>query len=129
MSEAEFNAWDVAHQDFHLALLSGATRIWLTRFAQQSHEQVGRHQRAIVLAQGVLPDARADEALSAILSSTSSIEHHTILMDTALDRDETRALGLLREHIGLPSDSRARAGADAGPTDGSMRDDARVRAR
>jgi DNA-binding GntR family transcriptional regulator len=107
---------------------SGATRIWLTRFAHQIYEQVGRHQRAIVLAQGVLPDSRADEALSAILYSTSAIEHHTMLMDAALDRDESRALGLLREHIGFPSDSDARAGADGGSADGSMREGAGVRA-
>lgn len=129
MSEADFNAWEVAHQDFHLALLSGAPRIWLTRFAQQIHEQVRRHQRAIVLAQGLLPDPRADETLSAILYSTSSIEHHTILMDAALDRDEPRALGLLREHIGLPSDPDTRAGAGGGSTDGSIRNDTRARPR
>ncbi|MBN9052820.1 GntR family transcriptional regulator [Shinella sp. NM-101] len=103
MPEAAYEEFEAAHQDFHLRLVGGSHSRWLRRFLEQLHGQVRRHQRLIVLGKGVLSDARADAALMAILRSTSTIDHHTLLMDAALDRDEDRAVALLHEHIGIKS--------------------------
>ncbi|MDG3580009.1 GntR family transcriptional regulator [Rhizobium sp. YJ-22] len=101
MPEAAYEAFEIAHQDFHLRLVGGSHSGWLRRFLEQLHGQVRRYQRLIVLRQGVLSDTRTDAALMAILHSTSAIDHHTLLMDAALDRDEDHAVKLLHEHIGI----------------------------
>ena len=101
MSEADYEVFETAHQDFHLALVGGGHSLWLTRFLGQLYGQVRRHQRMIVLGRASLSDPRTDAALLATLHSSSAIEHHTILMDATLDRDEARAVDLLQRHVGV----------------------------
>lgn len=101
MAIADYETFEVAHQDFHLALVGGGSSLWLGRFLDQIYAQVRRHQRLIVLGQARLSDPRTDAALLAALRSSSGIEHHTPLMEAALDRDEARAVALLQQHIGM----------------------------
>ena len=100
MTEADYEIFETAHQDFHLALIGGGNSLWLARFLGQLYAQVRRHQRLIVLGRSSLSDPRTDAALLATLHSSSGIDRHTPLMDAALDRDEDRATRLLEEHIG-----------------------------
>lgn len=100
MPEADYEQFEAAHQEFHLALVGGGSSLWLNRFLEQLYAQVRRHQRLIVLGRAALSDPRTDAALLATLHSKAAIEHHTRLMDATLDRDEDRAIRLLEEHIG-----------------------------
>jgi GntR family transcriptional regulator, carbon starvation induced regulator len=100
MSEADYETFEAAHQEFHLALVGGSDSLWLSRFLEQIYAQVRRHQRLIVLGRASLSDPRTDSALLATLHSASAIEHHTHLMDAVLDKDEARAVSLLQGHIG-----------------------------
>ena len=100
MPEAEYEKFETAHQDFHLALVGGGKSLWLSRFLGQLYAQVRRHQRLIVPGRSALSDLRADAAQLATMQSSSGIERHTPLMDAALDRDEETAVRLLQEHIG-----------------------------
>lgn len=100
MSEAAYEQFEAAHQEFHLSLVGGGNSLWLTRFLGQIYAQVRRHQRLIVLGRGALSDPRTDAALMTTLHSSSAIEHHTRLMDATLDRDEANAVELLHKHIG-----------------------------
>ena len=101
MPQTAYEQFEAAHQEFHLALVGGSKSIWLGRFLEQLHAQVRRHQRLIVLGNRGLADDRTDTALLTTLHSASAIEHHTVLMDAALDRDEDRALKLLHQHISI----------------------------
>jgi len=100
MSEADYDIFEAAHQAFHLALVGGGNSLWLARFLDQVYAQVRRHQRLVVLGRAALSDPRTDAALLASLHAASAIEHHTRLMDAVLDRDEDRAVQLMKEHIG-----------------------------
>lgn len=101
MAVADYERFEAAHQDFHMALTDGGDSAWLGRFLGQLYAQVRRHQRLVVLGQAALSDPRTDAALLATLHSSSGIEHHTPLMDAALDRDEDGAVRLLQQHIGI----------------------------
>ncbi|WP_207102873.1 GntR family transcriptional regulator [Paracoccus shandongensis] len=101
MPAADYERFEVAHQDFHMALTNGGNSSWLGRFLGQIYAQVRRHQRLIVLGQAALSDPRTDAMLLATLHSSAGIEHHTPLMDAALDRDEDGAVRLLQQHIGI----------------------------
>ncbi|NEY92039.1 GntR family transcriptional regulator [Tabrizicola oligotrophica] len=104
MPVADYESFEAAHQDFHLALVGGGDSLWLGRFLTQIYAQVRRHQRLIVLGQAALSDPRTDAALLAALRSSSGIDQHTPLMDAALDRDEARAVVLFQGHIGMLDD-------------------------
>ena len=105
MAETEYEKFEAAHQEFHLALVGGTDSLWLNRFLVQLYAQVRRHQRLIVLGRAALSDPRSDAALLATLHSSSAVEHHTRLMDATLDRDEIQAVELLRQHIGSFTDT------------------------
>jgi len=102
-SDAAVNEWDEKHQAFHAALLSAATSRWLLRFRATISDQLRRHHRFL----GLAPTLRAaaglkngyEEAVAA-LREAMALEHHTALMEAALDRDVERARTLMTEHIG-----------------------------
>jgi GntR family carbon starvation induced transcriptional regulator len=100
MSDADYETFEAAHQEFHLALVGGSDSLWLSRFLEQLYAQVRRHQRLIVLGRASLSDPSIDAALLTTVHSASAMEHHTRLMDAVLDRDEICAVGLLQDHIG-----------------------------
>ncbi|MDH6233686.1 GntR family carbon starvation induced transcriptional regulator [Mesorhizobium soli] len=102
-SDEAVNEWDEKHQAFHLALLSAAKSRWLLRFRETISDQLRRHHRFL----GLAPTLRAaaglkngyEEAVAA-LREAMALEHHTELMEAALDRDVERAAALMSEHIG-----------------------------
>ncbi|WP_019171891.1 GntR family transcriptional regulator [Pseudaminobacter salicylatoxidans] len=102
-SDAAVNEWDERHQAFHAALLSAARSRWLLRFRETIADQLRRHHRFL----GLAPTLRAaaglktgyEEAVAA-LREAMALEHHTALMEAALDRDVERASALMAEHIG-----------------------------
>jgi DNA-binding GntR family transcriptional regulator len=102
-SDDAVNEWDEKHQAFHAALLSAAHSRWLLRFRETLADQLRRHHRFL----GLAPTLRAaaglksgyEEAVAA-LREAMALEHHTALMEAALDRDVERAKALMTEHIG-----------------------------
>lgn len=102
-SEETANEWDEKHHAFHAALLGAATSHWLLRFQATIIDQLRRHHRFL----GLAPTLRAaaglqighEEAVAA-LRDAMALEHHTHLMEAALDRDIERAKALMTEHIG-----------------------------
>lgn len=104
VSEAEIDDWDEKHAAFHTALIGAARSDWLLRFQQTISDQMRRHHRFLSLA----PTLRAAEGRSngyeeavAALQDAMAIEHHTELMEAALDRDIERARQLMAGHIGF----------------------------
>ncbi|AYG63069.1 GntR family transcriptional regulator [Rhizobium jaguaris] len=102
-SEEMADEWDEKHTAFHAALLSAATSNWLLRFQGTISDQLRRHHRFL----GLAPTQRAAAGLTigyetavAALRDAMAIEHHTELMEAALDRDIERARALMTEHIG-----------------------------
>jgi len=102
-SDAAVDKWDESHEAFHAALLSAATSNWLLRFRSTIADQLRRHHRFL----GLAPTLRAaaglkdgyGEAMDA-LREAIAIEHHTEIMEAALDRDVERAKALMTAHIG-----------------------------
>ncbi|OCP19319.1 MULTISPECIES: GntR family transcriptional regulator [unclassified Ensifer] len=103
-SESEIDEWDEKHAAFHAALIGAARSNWLSRFQSTISDQLRRHHRFLSLA----PTLRAAAGMSAgyeeavaALQDAMAIEHHTELMEAALDRDIERARTLMAEHIGF----------------------------
>ena len=102
-SDEAVDQWDERHEAFHDALLSASTSRWLLRFRSTISDQLRRHHRFL----GLAPTLRAaagmtdgyEEAVTA-LREAMAIEHHTALMEAALDRDIERAKALMTAHIG-----------------------------
>ena len=117
-AESEIDEWDDKHAAFHAALISAARSNWLLRFQATIADQLRRHHRFLSLA----PAMRAAEGRSegyeeavAALRDAMAIEHHTELMEAALDRNAARAQVLMAEHIGLTVNVYARSEHDAPP--------------
>jgi DNA-binding GntR family transcriptional regulator len=103
-TESEIDEWDEKHTTFHAALISAARSNWLSRFQATISDQLRRHHRFLSLA----PTLRAAEGMIegyeeavAALRNAMAIEHHTELMEAALDRDVERARMLMVDHIGF----------------------------
>ncbi|MFC5384919.1 GntR family transcriptional regulator [Aquamicrobium segne] len=102
-SEAAVDDWDEKHTAFHDALLSAARSDWLLRFHATISDQLRRHHRFL----GLAPTLRAAkgrqqgyEKAVVALREAMGIDHHTALMEAALDRDIERSRQLMEEHIG-----------------------------
>ena len=87
-SDALLDAWEDRHDAFHTALISACSSQWLQRFHAQISDQMRRYHR--VLSQGPARGSTRD---------AMAIEHHTALMEAALERDAARAQVLLEEHV------------------------------
>jgi GntR family carbon starvation induced transcriptional regulator len=103
-TENEIDEWDEKHAAFHAALISAARSTWLLRFQATISDQLRRHHRFLSLA----PAIRAAEGRSegyeeavAALRDAMAIEHHTELMEAALDRNANHARALMADHIGF----------------------------
>ena len=102
-SDAAVDEWDEKHTAFHAALLGAARSNWLLRFQNTISDQLRRHHRFLGLAPTVRAaagQASGHEKALAALREAMGIEHHTLLMQAALDRDLERARALMIEHIG-----------------------------
>lgn len=97
--------WEERHEAFHAALVGGSRSVWLRRISEQNHAQLHRYHRHII--GGVRVAAMADPALGdeaeAIMQTVMGLEHHSELMDAALDRDRGKAERLMRDHVQLSS--------------------------
>lgn len=103
-TEAQIDEWDDRHAAFHAALVSAARSKWLLRFQATLSDQLRRHHRFLSLGSADRASegrAEGNEAALAALHDAMSIEHHTALMEAALDRDAARAEALMTEHVGL----------------------------
>ncbi len=116
-SEEMADEWDEKHTAFHAALLSAVTSSWLLRFQGTISDQLRRHHRFL----GLAPTQRAAAGLKsgyekavAALRDAMAIEHHTALMEAALDRDIERARALMTEHIGYTLQVYIRSGDEDG---------------
>jgi DNA-binding GntR family transcriptional regulator len=102
-SDAAVDAWYETHDAFHAALLGAATSSWLLRFNATISDQLYRHHRFL----GMAPILRAaagrkdghGKAMDALRDAVA-VEHHTALMEAALDRDPEGAKTLMTVHIG-----------------------------
>lgn len=102
-SEAAVDEWDEKHAAFHAALLGAARSSWLLRFQATVADQLRRHHRFLGLAptlKAAAGHAEGYEQAVAALREAMGIEHHTQLMEAALDRDPERARALMAEHVG-----------------------------
>ena len=87
---AALAAWEERHDNFHTALLSACRSGWLLHFQQQIGDQLRRYHRIL----GALSGGGTGTPLPA----TVALQHHTRLMEAALDRDAPRATALMTEH-------------------------------
>ena len=87
-SDALLDEWENRHDTFHSALIGACASQWLLRFHAQISDQMRRYHRVLNTGptQGSTRDAMA-------------IEHHTALMEAALERDTARAQTLLEQHV------------------------------
>ena len=102
-SDEAVDEWDEKHEAFHEALLAAATSSWLLRFRSTISDQLRRHHRFL----GLAPTLRAAAGMTdgyeqavAALREAMALEHHTALMEAALDRDMERVRTLMIAHIG-----------------------------
>lgn len=95
--------WETRHDAFHAALTSACQSVWLHRLSSQISAQLKRYYRfinaSVRLEAARRPELRAD--VSAILANVMGLQHHTSLMQAALDRNGRRAEALMREHVTL----------------------------
>ncbi|EJN06273.1 transcriptional regulator [Phyllobacterium sp. YR531] len=105
-SEA-IDAWDMAHAEFHLALIAGTSSKWLMNFAQQTTAQLQRYRRHIILRIDHLnrtAEGRGDG--EQILSREAlGIDAHTALLEAALARDKAKAERLMIDHVRLAKEA------------------------
>jgi DNA-binding GntR family transcriptional regulator len=94
--------WAVAHDGFHKGLLAAGQSSWLKSFHDTTLLQLHRHHQALLFHPRVInpdgPDRHSSETLEALQRALAP-EHHGLLMQAALDRDEKAAKHLLREHV------------------------------
>ncbi|ETX28098.1 GntR family transcriptional regulator [Roseivivax isoporae] len=94
--------WIVAHDGFHEKLVAGGRSSWLKSFHAVTLEQLQRHHQALLFHPGSInPDrhGRHSEETLDLLRLALAHEHHTKLMQAALDRDRDVARALLGEHV------------------------------
>jgi GntR family carbon starvation induced transcriptional regulator len=106
-SEA-IDLWDVAHTEFHFALIAGASSIWLMNFAHQVNAQLQRYRRHIILRIDHLnrtAEGKGDGTHGVLSREALGIDAHTALMQAALDRDKAKAEALMLDHVRLAKEA------------------------
>lgn len=117
-TEGEIDEWDERHTAFHAALISAARSNWLLRFQATISDQLRRHHRFLSLAPAIrAAEGRSDgyEEAVAALRDAMAIEHHTELMEAALDRNVDHARALMADHIGFTVNVYAQSEDGGGP--------------
>ncbi|AXC50570.1 GntR family transcriptional regulator [Paracoccus suum] len=99
---ADRERWIDAHDSFHMRLIAAGLSAWLRSFYAVTLEQLQRHHQALLFhPDSINPDREgrhSDDTLD-LLHAALSHEHHTKLMQAALDRDQDAASALLDEHV------------------------------
>ncbi len=100
--------WAKAHDDFHKGLLCAGRSSWLLSFHHTTQLQLQRHHEGLLYhAYGSNRDAskspvpQSQDALRRALAP----EHHGLLMEAAIDRDQNAAKRLLHEHVQMAIES------------------------
>lgn len=92
--------WSERHREFHKCILSAANSPWLKLFYDQISNHLDRHFFSMFT--GSHRDKYlGDDGLLSKSRSFLGIEHHTLLMNAVIDRDEAKAKALLIEHVGF----------------------------
>ncbi|SEP02361.1 DNA-binding transcriptional regulator, GntR family [Salinihabitans flavidus] len=94
--------WINFHDAFHTALLSAGKSSWLKAFHATSLEQLQRHHQALLFHPNTINPENSNEHSQQtleLLGKALALEHHTKLMQAAIDRDQEAAKQILREHI------------------------------
>ena len=94
--------WASVHDGFHKGLLAAGRSSWLKKFHDTTLLQLNRHHQALLFhPAGINPKGpvnHSSETLEALQRALAP-EHHSLLMQAALDRDQKTAKRLLREHV------------------------------
>jgi GntR family transcriptional regulator, carbon starvation induced regulator len=96
--------WIDTHDSFHNSPLAAGRSNWLKSFYQQVTEQLQRHHQALLFhTRSINPGGPAHhtKTTDALLRRALSVPRHTELMEIVLDRDATRALAALRDHVDI----------------------------
>lgn len=99
---ADRERWMEAHDTFHVKLIAAGRSTWLKSFHAVTLEQLQRHHQALLFhPDSINPhrEGRHSEETIDLLHVALAHEHHTKLMQAALDRDQTAARDLLIEHV------------------------------
>lgn len=99
---ADRELWANAHDGFHAKLIAAGRSTWLKSFHAVTLEQLQRHHHALLFHPGSINPARQDqhsEETLDLLRQALAHDHHTKLMEAALDRDQKTAGELLSEHV------------------------------
>lgn len=99
---ADRERWMEAHDSFHIRLIAAGRSTWLKSFHGVTLEQLQRHHQALLFhPDSINPhrEGRHSEETLDLLHLALAHEHHTKLMQAALDRDQNAARELLNEHV------------------------------
>ncbi|WP_380057908.1 GntR family transcriptional regulator [Falsihalocynthiibacter sp. SS001] len=96
----ELRTWAARHRNFHNALLGASRTRWLNRFYSQITNHLDRHFFSMFTGPGRAKYLDGTDLLNET-RSVLGIEHHTRLMDAALDRNMELAYSILAEHVGF----------------------------
>lgn len=94
--------WIEAHDGFHVKLIAGGRSSWLKSFHAIALEQLQRHHQALLFhPDSINPEreGRHSEDTLDLLRTALAHDHHTRLMQAALDRNKEAARELLSEHV------------------------------
>lgn len=89
--------WEDAHAAFHDALVAACSSPWLLSLRQQLYAQSERYR--------LLAASRIEE-------SRNLDTEHDVIVKAVLERDVTKAVGLVREHLASTADNLLRTGSD-----------------
>jgi len=95
-------SWINSHDTFHMILLSAGRSSWLKAFHASALEQLQRHHQALLFHPGAINPEKGNQHSSQtleLLREALALEHHTELMQAAIDRDQIAAKQILRDHI------------------------------
>lgn len=99
---ADRELWTDAHDGFHVRLIAAGRSDWLKSFHAVTLEQLQRHHHALLFHPASINPAQrnqhSQETLD-LLRQALAHDHHTQLMQAALDRDPKAATALLDEHV------------------------------
>ena len=98
-TQALRQAWLVAHDEFHMALVGGAGSLWLKRFYAQVLEQLRRHHQAVMSQRTYVKII-----LQTPLDQAFSVPRHGELMDAVLESDMGTATRCLHAHVAVAQD-------------------------
>lgn len=96
----DLKLWSARHRSFHRTLVAASRSEWLNLFYDQISNHLDRHFFSMFTG----PSRSRYLAGTDLIEHSRSvlgIEHHALLMQAVLDRNEAKAIRLLHEHVGF----------------------------